>query len=235
YVLEDLDLDRMDAAFRDAVSRGEMSASDLPGSSPRHFLRVRGANAMHVPGVDGETSAGKTDAELKARAAMLRIYRFFRSQPGLESFTVESFAAECGIRETVVIEGETEIRVEEYESGTVYPDAVCFSFYPIDRHRPDGLGIDKRFLREGVVPTIPFGAMLPAGTSNLIAAGRMVCGDPLANSAYRVQASCMAMGQAAGAAAALASRQRLELREVSLPELRRLLVRHGALVPEPMT
>ena len=80
------------------------------------------------------------------------------------------------------------------------------------------------------VPQIPLSAMLVKGMDNLLAAGRCASGDRLAQSAFRVKASCMAMGQAAGAAAALAAGR--ELREVPVEEIRSLLRAQGAIVPE---
>ena len=57
--------------------------------------------------------------------------------------------------------------------------------------------------------------------------------DRGAFSALRVGASCMAMGQAAGAAAALAVRTGIPSREVPLDSIRKLLRDHGAAVPVP--
>ena len=167
-----------------------------------------------------------------ARALILRLQRFFRTQPGLENFHYDFFATECGIRETCTIQGEACVTLEDYTSGRHWDDAVCYSFYPIDVHQVDGHGIDIRPLTPGIVPTIPFRALLPRNSRNLIVAGRNVCGDQEALSAFRVQASSMAMGQAAGAAAALAVRRSCELREVPLSELHALLRRHQAIVPE---
>ena len=62
-------------------------------------------------------------------------------------------------------------------------------------------------------------------------AGRCVSSDRLANSALRVQASCMAMGQAAGAAAALAAMSPSTPARVPWEHLRRTLVEHRAIVP----
>ena len=234
YELDDLDLPPMEEAFIKAVENGEMKRSDFYGrvNPVRGFLRARGNNAMHVIDVDGETSEGRTDAELRARQAMMRIIRFLRKQPGLANFHIQSFASECGIRETASIVGEECIALEDYVTGRVWPDSVCYSFYPIDLHSCDGIGIDIRPLEEGVFPTIPLGALLPRDSRNLIIAGRSACGDRMAQSAYRVQASCMAMGQVAGAVAALASQAGCELREVSLTNLRDLLTAHGAIVPD---
>ncbi|MDE2953883.1 MAG: FAD-dependent oxidoreductase, partial [Gemmatimonadota bacterium] len=67
---------------------------------------------------------------------------------------------------------------------------------------------------------------------NLLVAGRSVSSDRLANSALRVQASSMAMGQAAGAAAAVSVRLETTPRDVPLSDLHDLLVLHGAVVPK---
>jgi hypothetical protein len=106
---------------------------------------------------------------------------------------------------------------------------VCYSFYFIDVHTESGG--EHRFLDEGVEPTIPLRALVPRGSRHLLAAGRCVSSDRRANSALRVQASCMAMGQAAGAAAALAVSLGVASRDVPIDRLRKLLAAHGAIVP----
>jgi hypothetical protein len=58
-----------------------------------------------------------------------------------------------------------------------------------------------------------------------------VSSDRLANSALRVQASCMGMGQAAGAATALAALRGMTPGQLPLAEIRSALVKHGAIVP----
>ncbi|MFA6961343.1 MAG: FAD-dependent oxidoreductase [Opitutaceae bacterium] len=233
YDLAALDYDALEAAFLREVAEGEMLRSDFHAArNPvRIFLHARGNNAMHVPGIDAASSAGKTRAELQAREVLMRIQRFMRRQPGLAGFRISHFAAECGIRETYTIDGETCITARDYTSGRVWADSLCHSFYPIDIHSHDGVGIDIRPLIEGVFPTIPLGAMLPRTSRNLIVAGRCACGDQAASSAFRVQASCMAMGQVAGAAASLAAGHGTELREAPVADIRRLLALHGAIVP----
>ncbi len=228
-----LDLPAIEAAFKKAVEHGEMSRSDFQSTNNPvgTFLRLRGGNTMHVPGIDGSTSEGKTQAEVRARATLLRIVRFLRAQPGLEGFRIEHMAAECGIRETVTIHGETCITRADYVGGRVWADSVCNSFYPVDMHAIAGGGIDTRPLVEGIVPTIPLGALLPRDSRRLIVAGRCASGDQQANSAFRVQASAMAMGQAAGAAATLAATTGRDLRDVPIEEIHALLIRHGAIVP----
>lgn len=233
YEFEQLDFPRIEEAFLTAVKEGRLKRSDIIAEKNpvAYFLRTRGENSVHVVGLDASTSEGKTAAELEGRALILRLQRFFRTQPGLENFHYDFFATECGIRETCTIRGEACITVSDYVSGRLWEDAVCYSFYPIDVHQVDGHGIDIRPLQEGVFPTIPLRALLPQGSRNLIVAGRNACGDQEALSAFRVQASSMAMGQAAGAVAALATRRGCELREVPIAEVHALLSQHGAIVP----
>lgn len=141
-------------------------------------------------------------------------------------------AIEAGVRESMTIDGIRRLTGADYLSGHVWDDAVCYSYYPIDIHRPDGDGIAKTYLEPGRVATIPLSAMLPRENRNIIVAGRCIAGDQDANSAYRVQATAMATGQAAGAAAALAARHGVALDEVPLHDLHELLREHGAIVPQ---
>jgi hypothetical protein len=188
---------------------------------------------MHVTGIDGSASPGRTTAEQRGRQALMRVYRLLRKVPGCENLRVDFAATECGVRETWRIVGEKFVDYQAYVSGRVWPDAVCYSFYPIDVHRYDDNTIDTRPLPRGIVPTIPYGALVPKGSDHLLAAGRCISGDAEASSAYRVQASAMATGQAAGAAAAIAAKKRISVRAVDLAELRAVLRANRAIVREP--
>lgn len=231
YVLETLDVPVIQAAFDRAVAAGELQRTDTGWhhGNVHALLYSRGRNCVHVIGVAGRTSEERTAVEVAGRRVLLRLLRFLRRQPGLSGVEVVWCAPETGVRETVTIRGRRKITAADYESGRRWDDAVCYSFYPVDVHKGEGLVF--RALREGVVPTIPFGALLPESGRNIIVAGRCIAGDQEANSAYRVQASCMAMGQVAGAAAALAVQRGVEVADVPLPELRALLRAHGAIVP----
>ena len=75
--------------------------------------------------------------------------------------------------------------------------------------------------------------MIVGKLTNLFVAGRCAWGDRLANSAYRVKASCMAMGQACGAAAALAVDENSgRARGLDLEKLRKTLADNGAILPQ---
>jgi hypothetical protein len=235
YDLADLDLDAINKAIAAEVAAGRMSCTDA-GWNTEHpnvgqWLRSGGANASHVHHINARDSRGKTQLELESRRGLLRLYRFLRKQPGLENLVIEHVSPECGVRETATIVGKQTVTAEDYRSGRLWDDAVCYAFYPIDLHRSSGDGLGKEPLREGVVPSVPRGALLPAGSRNLLVAGRCVSSDRLANSALRVEASGMAMGQAAGAMAALSVQTGVDPEALPLTDLYQLLQEHGAIVP----
>ncbi len=229
-----MDYEALKAAVDQAVARGELLYTDLGYEIARPFavLRNRGHNANHVRVRDGDTSQGRTRAELGGQSALLRAVRFLRRQPRLENFRIDWVTPECGIRETVMIRGQQTVTGADYMRGRMYDDALCYAYYPIDIHRNDGKSVDYRKLPAGTVPTVPRGALLPAGSRFLIAAGRCLSADREAQSGLRVQGPCMAMGQAAGAMAALGARTGLDPADLPLADIRALLREHGAIVPD---
>ncbi len=241
YDLQDVNRGELEQAFQAALEDGELEPEDemfvrnnlwgflSPGLGPGAFEAVKGDNATHIAGVNGRTSAGRTEAELNSRVSLLRVYRFLRRQPGLENFEISFVAPECGIRETATIRGEATVTAEDYESGRLWDDAVSYSFYPIDVHYPGG--IRQRHLNPNTFPTIPRGALVPQGSRRLLVAGRCLSSDRDANSALRVQASCMGMGQAAAVLAGQAARQGISVMDTDMDEARAALREHGAIVP----
>lgn len=227
-----LDGEEIQRRYLEALADGRLQEGDYAHAGGQFvgFLRGGGFNAQHVFGADSSTAATKTQANVAGRQSILRLIRFVRTLPGCENARVLLMMQETAVRETYRIVGETTITCDDYRAGRVFDDAVCHSFYPIDLH--DRHGVTPKPLARGTVPTVPLGALIPKGSRNLLVAGRSVSSDRLANSALRVQASCMAMGQAAGAAAALAVRGGVTPGSVSLAETRSLLRRHGAIVPE---
>ena len=237
YDFDTLDQEAILAAFRAEVAKGHFEAMDIcwnVNEPDLSLLRSHGGNTSHIyiPGCRTETSEGKTVFTMEARIKLLHLIRFFRTQPGLEHLTVEQLAPECGVRESVRIVGKKTVTGADYLAGTRYGDDVCYSFYPIDVHQHDGGGLKKIPLEEGIVPTIPRGAMLPQGSRNFLVAGRTVSADRDANSAMRVQATCMAEGQAAGALAVLAVRMGVDVEDVPMQALYTVLKKHGAIVPD---
>ncbi|MFA6930069.1 MAG: FAD-dependent oxidoreductase [Lentisphaeria bacterium] len=232
YDLAKLDLELIGQNFAAAAARGEVKFTDVGWGKCFNvgFLLNHGGNCNHIVGMHAADSGGKTKLEIAARQSILRLYRFLKTQPGLEQIEFQGIAFECGVRESRTIVGEKRITVEDYSAGRRYDDAVCNAFYPIDLHDGDE-GLVQCKLKPGIVPTVPLGALIPRHSHDFLVAGRILSSDRLANSALRVQAVCMATGQAAGAAAALAAKDHIQPGQIPFMELRRLLEKHGAIVP----
>lgn len=228
YDVDALDADALEARYRAALEGGALLPGDVASVNACFiaFLRSGGENAQHVLGADSTTAATQTEANVTGRQSVLRLLRFVRSLPGCEGAQLLKMAPETAVRETNRIVGETTVTVADYVAGRRFEDAVCYAFYPVDLHTE--AGVKPEPLSEGVAPTIPLRALIPQGSRNLLVAGRCVSSDRLANSALRVQAPCMAMGQAAGAAAALGATTPGAL---DLAVLKALLRRHDAIVP----
>ncbi len=229
----DFDAEQVDKAFAQAVKEGRLLPGDYSGMDARSFLfflHERGRNQSHVPGADGSTAARQSDANTRGRQAFLRLFRFVRTLPGGENVTLERMSPMTAIRETHRIVGEGRVTVDEYVAGRCFPDAIAYTAFFVDLHTDEGG--TKQFLEPGTLPTIPFGALVPRGSRHLLVAGRTVSSDRGANAGMREQPFCMAMGQAAGAAAALATQKGIASRDVDPDALRALLKAHGAIVPE---
>ena len=93
-------------------------------------------------------------------------------------------------------------------------------------------GFEDYYLEsKDLLPKVPFRALIPKGSSRITVAGRVVSADRMAHAAIRSMCNCMAMGQAMGAAAALATKKGVPSREIDSKDIVALTVEHGAVRP----
>ena len=189
----------------------------------------RSVNATQLNGVDALDPAalGRADAELREQidrcAAFLR-----RHVPGYENCRVKSTAATVGVRETRRIVGDAMVTDADVEEGRHYEDAVVHdAWFLIDIHNPTGGGQAEGRSQPACPYDIRYGALLPKGIDGLLVAGRCISGTHRAHASYRVMTPCMAMGEAAGVAAALAAAKGLMPREVESGTIRTELTGRG--------
>jgi hypothetical protein len=188
-------------------------------------------NYVYISDADSSSSVSHTDANIRGRMELLKTLQELKTLPGCQHISISSMKTETAIRETYRISGMYKITKEDYLNGVNYDDSISYSFYPVDLHR-DGKKIHQEYLKEGVVAKIPLRSLIPRNSTNLIVAGRCISSDRMANSALRVQASCMGMGQAAAVAASLANNLGVNLKDVSINDIKRELVKNRAIVPK---
>jgi len=131
-------------------------------------------------------------------------------------------------RETYRTEGEYVVTRDDFVQATNFADKVCNAFNYIDLHSQER-GCDLYFHEsEDLLPTVPFRALVPKGSARITVAGRIVSAHREALAGIRAQCTCMAMGQAMGAAAALAVQRGVPSREIDSQDIVALTVEHGA-------
>lgn len=220
----------VDSAFKRAVAEGKLLPTDVYVGMP-WFIRKGGGSGCYIPLADNSTPEARKQTNQRGVEARERVIAFIRSQKGLEQVEVVASASEVGVRETYRVVGEKCITESEYLSGYIPDDALAWSYWMVDQHNAAKSSARLVFHERDKVGVIPLGAMIPKGVGNMLVAGRAISSDHGANSALRVQASCMAMGQAAGVVAALAAKRSCDPREVPLAKARKHLTAIGHIVP----
>ncbi len=226
YDYNSLDLSKIPKAYH-SVLRQNMLEHSKRTSREHTFVPY---SYVYVPGADSTTSATHTIANNEGRNTLLNLVRKLKTFPGCENLKIVNLKTETAVRETYRIDGLYKMSKEDYTTGKIFDDAISHSFYPIDLHR-EGKSIYQEFLKPDVIASIPLRALIPKRSQHFLVAGRCVSSDRLANSALRVQASCMGMGQAAAVAAALASKQGISPEQVAIKDIQELLKKHGAIIP----
>lgn len=189
----------------------------------------RSINATQLNGIDPLDPFALGEAEVELRGQIDSCLRFLRTYvPGYENCHYKSSGSTLGVRETRRIMGDAMVDDADVEQGRHYEDAVVHNaWFLIDIHNPAGGGQAEGHSQPAQPYDIRYGCLLPRGIENLLTAGRCISGTHRAHASYRVMTVCMAMGEAAGVAAALAVKSGKTPREVGACEVRRVLRDRG--------
>lgn len=179
-------------------------------------------NTTRVLGIDSTKAEDLSRGELEGRKQIMEVEKLLRNYiPGFENAYMISSAAVIGIRESRRIKGRETITLEDLQKGNMPEDRIAVNAYTVDVHQPDG----KSFIQYEVPAYgIPYGSMLPEEMDNLIVAGRCISCTREAQGSIRVTPSCMAMGQAAGTAAAMACRNDVNVCDIEIDKLQEKLL-----------
>ena len=225
-----------------AVEDGIFTHPDrhLPGMW-RVGRRAGGGNIGHTYGVDATDERSLTRALLWGRQVVMEYERFYKQYlRGYERMELMATGSLHGTRESRRILGDYVLSLDDFTSQAVFEDEIGRYAYPVDIHasKPDAASF-AQFEREmgtyrydpGESYGIPYRILLPQGLRNVLVAGRCVSSDRYLQGSIRVMPGCYITGQAAGLAAALASRQGGDTRAISVEELQAGLRAMGAYLP----
>lgn len=146
--------------------------------------------------------------------------------PAFKNAELIATAPMTGIRETRRILGAHTLTGEEYLEATNFPDSVARGCHPVDIHSANSTNQRCQFMKDAGY--VPYRSLYAPSYPNLLVAGRNFSADEVASASIRVQASVMGLGQAAGTAAAMASKTNICVDKVNTEELRKRLIEIGA-------
>lgn len=193
------------ALMRDARDSGEYALTRIEGSIHRTpHEGVMMALMTRVRSVDATDVEQLSAAEREGRRQAHEYFRFLRERvPGYERAVLVSTSPAIGVRESRRIIGEHVLTAEEILAATRFDDQIARCGAPIEDHHA---GDDTRwlYLEDGATYGIPFRCLQPQQLDNVLVAGRCFSATHDAHASARSMGTCMAMGQAAGTAAALA-------------------------------
>jgi hypothetical protein len=250
FKVVNVDTDRRRSIGKDEFHRRMAAAAEsgnykLPrreGSD--HITPVRGMYATNMTRVQsfeqrGDETRNATDpalltcAEMEGRRQALEYMRFLRDCiPGYEEADLAAFGTQIGVRETRRIYGEYRLTRDDVLVAAQFDDQIGLCGAPIENHH-GGTGTEWQYLPDGLAVGIPFRALLPQKIENLLVAGRCFSASHDAHASVRSMAQCMAMGEAAGTAAARACLEGIELRGLNISSLQELLRSSGAVLEAP--
>jgi len=183
-------------------------------------------NLSRVP-LDSTKAEDLTRAELEGRKQVQELVEVFKKyMPGFESCYLVDTATQIGLRESRRMKGVYMLIKDDVLSGRKFDDVITTVYNAgIDIHEPTGKGFTLIPVRNPI--HIPYRCLLPKEVEGLIVAGRCISMTHEALATSRAQHKVMAIGQAAGTAAALSVHHKVPLRKVNVQELQQTLRDQG--------
>jgi hypothetical protein len=177
-----------------------------------------------------------TAAEIAGRRQALDYARFLMERvPGYEESSLVALGTQIGIRETRRVFGDARLTRDDVLGARQFADQVGLCGAPIEDHRA---GPDTRwaYIPSGGAVGIPYATLVVRDAINVLVAGRCFSATHDAHASVRSMAQCMAMGQAAGTAAAMASHggPTGAVRAIDVAGLRSRLAADGVILEIPM-
>lgn len=192
----------------------------------------RSADGSLVNATDPEVL---TESEIAGRRQALEYARFLVEKvPGYENASLIALSSQIGMRETRRVYGDYRVTRDDVLTARQFDDQIGLCGAPIEDHRP-GVGTKWEYLPDGETVGIPYRSLIPRDGLNVLTPGRCFSATHDAQASIRSMAQCMAMGQAAGTAAAFAARTNGDVRGVGIEALASALAEDGAVLETPIS
>lgn len=227
-------LDQDSGPFRKVLAKynspDELAAIPWNGGVPVPVAGEPETVAMmwtHMHGLSGVDADDLTQGIIEGRRQVQKCMELLGStREAVGDVVLSETAMQVGVRETRRVLGDYYLSVEDLLNGRRFDDGICKVNFPVDIHDPDGRGINTRIIDPY---EIPYRCLLPKSVDQLLVAGRCISGSHEAHASYRVTGNCVAMGEAAGTAAATAVQEGVSPRKLDGRQIRLSLESNGAI------
>jgi len=174
----------------------------------------------HEYGVEPFDAKQVTRATVNARRELYHITQTLKKAGGAwKNVRLVATAEQIGVRDGRRIKGRYEVSVDDVIAGIRHDDAIARSNFCVDVHAATKDQNRKAaYSAHGIKAKpfdIPLRALIAADVDGLLMAGRCISGDFFAHASYRVTGNAVAMGEAAGVAAALSAQKKQLPHELS--------------------
>lgn len=212
---------------------GSDHATPVAGMTATVMTRLASFERREGRMINTSDPAFLTRAEIDGRRQAVEYARFLRDKvAGYENADLLGFSTQIGIRETRRVQGAYRLTRSDVIGARQFDDQIGLCGAPIEDHH-GGADTKWQYLPDGRAVGIPFRTLLPVGSDDLLVAGRCFSATHDAHASVRSMGQCMAMGQAAGAAAALALRHGVTPAALPFSVLRDHLRALGAVLEVP--
>jgi hypothetical protein len=163
-----------------------------------------------------------TRVEFLGREKMLLTHEFYKKNlPGFENSFIVLSGPQLGTRGARRVHGDYMVTAKDLLSNEPFEDTIAI-FPDLDRGKAS-LAHPNTY--------IPYRSLLPKGVENMLVACRAFSSDQEVNNFFNLIPHCVALGEAAGAAAALSISQGVSVRNVNFPFLREQLIARNVPLP----
>lgn len=172
-------------------------------------------NALLIFEVDALDPASREKGIERGKKELPHIIEFMKKNfPGFAKVELVDTAPQLYVRETRHIEGEYRLTIDDVLENRDHWDRIAHGSYPVDIQpaAPDDLG---NIIGKPAIYSIPFRCLVPLKVDNLLVASRSASYDSLPHGSARVVPVGMAVGEAAGAAAAYSCNNDVNFRQIS--------------------
>ena len=185
-------------------------------------------NATRMIDIDPTDPESLSKAEIEGHRQVQMLVEFFRKYcPGFKDAFLANIASGTYARESRRITGIKTITKENIDKLLVPEDTIALAGYNVDIHQA-GTGLNLLPAKHAI--GIPYGCLVSKNIEGLLTSGRCISVEPYPFGLTRAMATCMAIGEAAGTAAALSVSENIPLAKLNVQTIRQMLQQHGAIV-----